>query len=293
MTPLERFQQYLVGELSRSTHTAQAYLRDAQKLLALAKERSLAQLTAQDIRGFVRIMASKGMSARSIARHLSAWRTWYKLLMRDAGFTHNPCLNVRPPKAHKKLPTTLSPDITQHFLDSLPNDEPLAVRDKAMFELAYSSGLRVSELAGIRLTDIRLAEGTLMVTGKGNKSRIVPFGQPCHAAIKAWLAIRPQIADSRTEHVFVARHGKKMTTRAIELRLKAWGIKLGISIPLYPHLMRHSCASHLLQSSQDLRAVQELLGHASIQTTQVYTHLDFQHLAKIYDQAHPRAKSKP
>jgi integrase/recombinase XerC len=293
MTPLARFARYLSSELSRSLHTADAYLRDAEKLLALAQGRDLATLTTQDIRGFVRQLASQGLSARSIARHLSAWRSWYHLLIRDAGFSHNPCVYVRPPKTQKKLPTTLSPDITQHFLESVPETTPLAARDKAIFELAYSSGLRVSELATLCLSDLNLAEGTLTVRGKGDKTRVVPFGQPCQHAINAWLILRVQLAQPDTYTVFVTKQGKKMTTRAIELRFKQWGIKVGITTPLYPHLMRHSCASHLLQSSQDLRAVQEMLGHASIQTTQVYTHLDYQHLAKIYDQAHPRAKQKP
>ena len=292
MTPLARFAHYLTGELSRSIHTAAAYLRDAKKLLALAQGQDLAHLTPQDIRSFVRKLASQGISARSIARHLSAWRSWYDLLIRDAGFAHNPCIYVRPPKSQKKLPATLSPDVTQHFLETIPKNTPLALRDKAMLELAYSSGLRVSELASLCLSDLNLEEGTLRVMGKGNKPRIVPFGRPCQQAIEAWLTIRGQLAHHETSTVFVTKQGKKMTTRAIELRFKAWGIKTGISTPLYPHLMRHSCASHLLQSSQNLRAVQEILGHASIQTTQIYTHLDYQHLAKIYDQAHPRAKQK-
>jgi integrase/recombinase XerC len=258
--------------------------------LALTKK-ELATLTTHDIRHCVRQLASQGMSARSIARHLSAWRSWYKLLIRDAGFMHNPCLRVRPPKTHTKLPATLSIDSMQYFLDHFPQDTPLAIRDKALFELAYSSGLRVSELAHLRLSDLALSEGMLSVTGKGNKTRVLPLGQPCQNALNAWLTVRQSLAKD-VDTVFIAQHGKKMTTRAIELRLKHWGTKSGISTPLYPHLMRHSCASHLLQSSQDLRAVQEMLGHVNIQSTQIYTHLDYQHLAKIYDQAHPRAKLK-
>jgi integrase/recombinase XerC len=291
MTPLERFSRYLTSELSQSPHTTQAYLRDAEKLLHLAKGQALDQLSPQAIRGFVRTLASQGLSARSIARHLSAWRSWYQLLIRDAGFSTNPCIYVRPPKAPKKLPATLSPDRTQHFLEALPQDTPLAIRDKAMFELAYSSGLRVAELANLQLADLALEEGTLTVTGKGNKTRVVPMGHPCQQAIKMWLMVRSQFTPHE-DYLFITQQGKSLTTRAIELRFKSWGIKLGLSTPLYPHLLRHSCASHLLQSSQDLRAVQEMLGHASIQTTQVYTHLDYQHLAKIYDQAHPRAKQK-
>lgn len=287
-----RFQTYLISELHRSPHTVDAYLRDAKKLLTLAGKQALPDITSQDIRSFIRQLSSQNISARSIGRILSAWRSWYNLLIRDVGFSHNPCTHIRPPKIQKKLPKTLSPDLVQHFLDSFPTDSLLAIRDKAMFELAYSSGLRVSELANLTLTGLALNEGHVMIKGKGNKTRVTPMGKAAQEAISAWLSIRPQKTQSFTDKVFTTQYGKKMSTRNIALRIKTWGIKLGINTSLYPHMMRHSCASHLLQSSQDLRAVQELLGHASIQTTQVYTHLDFQHLAKIYDQAHPRAKQK-
>lgn len=292
MDPFIRFQIYLVSERHRSPHTVTAYLQDANKLLTLAGEQALSDITSQDIRSFIRQLSSQHLSARSIGRILSAWRSWYNLLIRDAGFNHNPCTHIRPPKILKKLPKTLSPDLVQHFLDSFPTDSLLAVRDKAMFELAYSSGLRVSELANLTLTGLALNEGHVIIKGKANKTRVTPMGKAAQEAIRAWLSLRPQKTQSFTDSVFTTQYGKKMSTRNIALRLKAWGIKLGINTSLYPHMMRHSCASHLLQSSQDLRAVQELLGHASIQTTQVYTHLDFQHLAKIYDQAHPRAKQK-
>lgn len=290
MTPLQHFEQYLTSERLSSPHTRAAYLHDAKKLLHFAEGQALSSLSSQDIRGFVRKMASQGMSGRSIARHLSVWRCWYKLLIRDISFTHNPCINIRAPKIQKKLPKTLSPDLVQYFLDHLPEDTTLSLRDKAMFELAYSAGLRVSELANLTLLNLNLNEGTLTITGKGNKTRVVPFGKESQKALNAWLNIRAPLAKDNTLNVFITQHGKKMSTRNIALRIKAWGIKLGVSTPLHPHMMRHSCASHLLQSSQDLRAVQEMLGHASIQTTQIYTHLDYQHLAKIYDQAHPRAK---
>lgn len=292
MQPLERFTQYLASERLSSPHTCTAYLQDAQKLLVLAKGQALSTLTPQDIRGFIRKMASEGLSARSIARLLSVWRSWYKLLIRDAGYVHNPCLGIKAPKMQKKLPATLPVDVVQYFLDTLPEDTFLSLRDKAIFELAYSSGLRVSELANLTLLNLNLAEGTLTITGKGNKTRVVPFGKTSEQVLNSWLSIRTQRAKEQVFHVFINQHGKKMSTRNIALRLKAWGIKLGVSTPLHPHMMRHSCASHLLQSSQDLRAVQEMLGHASIQTTQIYTHLDYQHLAKIYDAAHPRAKQE-
>ena len=290
MQPLERFIQYLSSERLSSPHTCMAYLQDAEKLLTLAKGQDLSTLTSQDIRGFVRRMASEGLSARSIARHLSVWRGWYKLLIRDAGYLHNPCQGIKAPKMQKKLPATLPVDVVQYFLDNLPDDTFLSLRDKAIFELAYSSGLRVSELANLTLLNLNLAEGTLTITGKGNKTRVVPFGETSKQVLKSWLYTRTQRVKEHVIQVFINRHGKKMSTRNIALRLKAWGIKLGVTTPLHPHMMRHSCASHLLQSSQDLRAVQEMLGHASIQTTQIYTHLDYQHLAKIYDAAHPRAK---
>ncbi|WP_081686709.1 tyrosine recombinase XerC [Chitinilyticum litopenaei] len=284
------FFRHLQGERMASAHTLAAYRRDLGYLAELAREQGLATLTPQDIRGMVRQLAARKLSGRSIARILSAWRAFYRLMSRDFQWPLNPVDGVRPPKSPKRLPETLVTDAASGFLDALPDDEPLACRDKAICELAYSSGLRVSELAGLRLADLDLVQGEARVLGKGSKTRLVPVGRAAIEALRRWLLLRPQLAMSNAATVFVSQNGTPLTTRAIQLRLQHWQKVLGLPDPLYPHKLRHSCASHLLQSSGDLRAVQELLGHASIATTQVYTHLDFQHLAKVYDAAHPRAK---
>ncbi|WP_348945282.1 tyrosine recombinase XerC [Chitinibacter sp. FCG-7] len=283
-----RFQQ---GEKMASAHTLSAYQRDLQLLAGLAQARELSSLQPQDIRAFVRQLASKGLSGRSIARTLSAWRVFYRLMIRDFQWAINPVDGIKAPKAAKALPATLNADDAAGFLDNLPDDDALAIRDKAIFELAYSSGLRVSELVGLKLIELDLPQGMASVTGKGNKTRLVPIGRPAQEALRHWLSIRPEWARTQTPTVFVSQKGTAMTTRAVQLRLRHWQQELEIQEPLYPHKLRHSCASHLLQSSGDLRAVQELLGHASIATTQIYTHLDFQHLAQVYDQTHPRAKN--
>ncbi|MDR3409788.1 MAG: tyrosine recombinase XerC [Formivibrio sp.] len=286
------FQRHLIGEGGASAHTLSAYSRDLALLQELAAGRTYATLSPVEIRGFVRKLASRGLSGRSIARVLSAWRAFYRIMARDFSWPTNPVEGVRAPRSGKKLPAAMTTDDIGGFLDNLPDDDVLAVRDKAIFELAYSSGLRVAELTGLPLTSLDLAHGMAMVLGKGGKTRVVPVGQKAIAALEAWLSLRPTLAAETETAVFVGKGGKRLTTRAVELRLSQWRIKLGVAEPLYPHKLRHSCASHLLQSSGDLRAVQELLGHASIATTQIYTHLDFQHLAQIYDQTHPRAKKK-
>ncbi|QLG87815.1 tyrosine recombinase XerC [Chitinibacter bivalviorum] len=285
------FFRYLHGEKLASPHTHLAYVRDLHQLGLLSKQRDLRELIAQDIRSFVRQLASKGTSGRSIARTLSAWRVFYRVMIRDFSWPLNPVEGVKAPKSAKALPSTLNSDNAVGFLENMPDEETIAARDKAIFELAYSSGLRVSELVSLKLIDLDLPHGMASVTGKGNKTRLVPIGHPAQEALRHWLSVRALWARSNTHTVFLSKNGTPLTTRAVQLRLRHWQETLGISEPLYPHKLRHSCASHLLQSSGDLRAVQELLGHASIATTQVYTHLDFQHLAQVYDQAHPRAKS--
>ena len=286
------FQRYLTGEAGASPHTQAAYARDLDLLSALADGRDLQGLLPTDIRGMVRKLAGRGLSGRSIARVLSAWRAFYRIMARDFAWPANPVEGVRPPRSAKKLPAALTTDDAGGFLDNLPDDDPLALRDRAIFELAYSSGLRVAELASLQLGDLDMAQGMATVFGKGGKTRMVPVGRKALAALQRWLAERSLLAQTVETALFVGQGGRRLTTRAIQMRLTQWRLRLGIAEPLYPHKLRHSCASHLLQSSGDLRAVQELLGHASIATTQVYTHLDFQHLAKIYDQAHPRAKKK-
>lgn len=284
------FYRYLSGEKNASAHTHQAYERDLTLLAQLAQGKELTTLSPLMIRGYVRQLASQGLSGRSIARILSAWRAFYRLMCRDFKWPINPVEGVKAPKASKPLPAALNSDDAVGFLENMPDNEPLEARDKAIFELAYSSGLRVSELVGLQLIDLDLHQGMATVTGKGNKTRLVPVGHMAQEAIRRWLLLRPQLAHPNSHTVFVSNKGTPLTTRAVQLRLRQWQTSLGIAEPLYPHKLRHSCASHLLQSSSDLRAVQELLGHASIATTQVYTHLDFQHLAATYDSAHPRAK---
>ena len=286
----QHFQRYLSGEEAASAHTLIAYSRDLALLHDMAAGRDYATLSPVDIRGFVRQLAGRNLSGRSIARVLSAWRAFYRIMVRDKNWPLNPVDGIRPPRWAQKLPAAMTADDAGGFLDNLPQDDPLACRDKAIFELAYSSGLRVAELTGLQLSDLDLTHGLATVFGKGRKARIVPVGKKAIKAIEHWLAYRAILAASEETSVFVGKTGRRLTPRAIQSRLAHWRIALGIAEPLYPHKLRHSCASHLLQSSGDLRAVQELLGHASIATTQVYTHLDFQHLSVIYDQTHPRAK---
>ncbi|PHV12365.1 tyrosine recombinase XerC [Chitinimonas sp. BJB300] len=291
MTPLARFERYLTGEHGSSAATRSAYLADAQLLLDLAGDCPLDRLTARDIRGFVRQMRQRKHDARSIARRLSAWRTWFRLLVRETDFTLNPVASVRAPRAEKKLPRPVSVDAAAGFLDNLSDNDPLALRDRAMYELAYSSGLRVSELVGADLADLH-PDATLRVLGKGGKSRVVPVGRIALAAIANWLPCRTVLLQAGETALFLNRFGHRMTARAVQMRLSNWSDKLGLGDKLHPHRLRHACASHFLQASGDLRATQELLGHASIATTQIYTHLDFNRLSEVYDQSHPRAKVK-
>ncbi len=292
MDALAHYARHLTGEKGASPHTRLAAERDLALLTELAGKAELAGLTPVEIRSFVRQLSARGLSGRSIARVLSTWRSFYRVLCRDASWPMNPVSGVRPPKSPKKLPGALTADDAAGFLDNLPDEDELAIRDRAIFELAYSSGLRVAELVSLKLTDLDLAQGLASVTGKGNKTRIVPVGSVALEALRQWLAQRGNLAQADVATVFVGKTGKSLSTRAVEARLKTWQMRLGLPGNLYPHKLRHSCASHLLQSSGDLRAVQELLGHASIATTQIYTQLDFQHLAKTYDAAHPRARRR-
>jgi integrase/recombinase XerC len=288
---LKQYLGHLAHERRLSANTLMNYERDLESLIALAGETALRKLQVHDIRRFVSQLHSKGLNARSIARTLSAWRGFYRYLARDHGYGDNPCLGIRAPKAVKRLPHALSPDEASRLLD-VPADTLLDVRDKAIFELFYSSGLRLSELTGLAPGDVSRGDGTVRVTGKGSKTRIVPVGRQALEALAAWLALRETIARYDANALFVNRNGRRLTPRSVQLRLKAWALKHGIATNVHPHVLRHSFASHVLQSSSDLRAVQEMLGHASISTTQVYTHLDFQHLSKVYDAAHPRARRK-
>jgi integrase/recombinase XerC len=276
----------------RPAHTRAAYLRDAQVLAVLAGSADLAALSTRELRRFLATLHGRGLSGRSLARMLSSWRSLYRLLQdRDAAVTENPCAGLKAPKAARKLPSALSPDEAVRLVE-IHGDDPLAVRDRALFELAYSSGLRLAELAGLNADRVDLATGEVRVWGKGAKERIVPVGAAALAAVRAWLPVRAGMANADPGALFVGRSGKRITPRSIERRLADWALRQGLSRHVHPHMLRHSFASHLLQSSGDLRAVQEMLGHASIASTQVYTHLDFQYLAKAYDRAHPRARRK-
>ncbi len=288
---LEQYLNYLAHERRLSPHTLGGYGRDIASLIESAGVTPLEKLQIHDIRRFAAQLHGGGLSARSIARLLSAWRGFYRYLARDHGYADNPCLGLRAPKSPKRLPHALSPDEANRLLD-IEAEGTLALRDKAMFELFYSSGLRLSELTGLAPADVSLADGTVRVTGKGSKTRIVPVGRQARVALSAWMATRAQIPGHEADALFINRSGRRLSQRSVQQRLKTWALKQGVSTNVHPHVLRHSFASHVLQSSGDLRAVQEMLGHASISSTQVYTHLDFQHLAKVYDAAHPRAKKK-
>lgn len=288
---LRRFLGHLAHERRLSRHTVENYGRDVAALLALAGDVPLKNLQPHQVRRFVAQLHARGLDGRTLARLLSAWRGFFKYLARDHGFVHNPCLGIRAPRAAKRLPDALSPDEAGRLMEVV-GDDALALRDRAMLELLYSSGLRLSELTALTLEDVNFRDTTVRVTGKGAKTRIVPVGSYALAALRAWLPQRDLLAPAGQKAMFVARSGAPLSPRSVQLRLKRWGMKLGLAGRVHPHALRHSFASHLLQSSGDLRAVQEMLGHASISTTQVYTHLDFQHLAKVYDAAHPRAKRK-
>ncbi len=285
---LDAFERHLAGLPSR---TQEAYRRDVGVLRTLAGQTPLTALSPAALRRFLGALHGRGLSGRSLARMLSGWRCFYRFALEsDRALKNDPCAGLKAPKSARRLPATLSPDEAVRLV-AIEEDDPLAVRDRALFELAYSSGLRVSELAGLDLTAIDLASGEVRVWGKGSKERIVPVGRPARDAIRRWIAVRAGLKAADAQAMFVSRSGRRIAPRAIERRLAAWALKRGLQ-HVHPHMLRHSFASHLLQSSGDLRAVQEMLGHASIASTQVYTHLDFQHLAKAYDQAHPRARKK-
>jgi integrase/recombinase XerC len=275
---------------TRPAHTRDAYLRDAATLVELAGEAPLAGLSAADLRRFLATLHGRGLSGRSLARLLSGWRAFFRFAMdRDDSFKDNPCAGLKAPKSQRRLPSALSPDEAVQLV-AIEGDDALALRDRALLELAYSSGLRIAELSDMNLSMLDLASGEVRVWGKGSKERIVPVGAPACIALAAWIVLRASLPVRDTQALFLSRTGRRLAPRAIQQRLAAWAVKRGLRQHVHPHMLRHSFASHLLQSSGDLRAVQELLGHASIASTQVYAHLDFQHLAKVYDEAHPRAR---
>ena len=288
---LAGFISHLAHERRLSPLTCENYQRDVEGLLVLAQAEPLRQLQIQHMRRFVSQLHGRGLSGKTLARKLSAWRTLYRYLARDHGFTHNPCMGLKSPKHAKKLPPVLSPDRVAHLV--VPNETTsLAIRDAALLELFYSSGLRLAELTGLKINAVDFAQAEVRVTGKGAKTRLVPVGKYALSALQKWLDLRQTFTPAEQQYIFVNSTGRPLTPRAVQLRVGYWAQKLGLGVHVHPHMLRHSFASHLLQSSGDLRAVQEMLGHANITTTQVYTHLDFQHLAQVYDAAHPRAKKK-
>jgi integrase/recombinase XerC len=291
---IERFLSHLRTERRLSIHTSSAYAHDLNEFFKWQDAQGIEhwqQITNHHVRQFAATEHRRGIGPRSIQRRLSTLRSFFKFLIREGQLKNNPALEVRAPKATKKLPTTLDADQMAQLLN-FRADQTLDKRDKAIMELFYSSGLRLSELAGLNLSDLDLADHTVRVLGKGNKTRLVPVGSFALTAIKDWLQERALLVQDETPAVFVSQQGKRLAVRTIQLRVAAWAKQQGLGQHVHPHMFRHSFASHILESSQDLRGVQELLGHANISTTQVYTHLDFQHLAKIYDAAHPRARKK-
>lgn len=292
-TYLQDYLAWLRFEKRYSELTAQSYARDLHYLFELLGEKSLNTLNAAQIRGFIKIMHGKGLSGRSLARLLSAWRGFFNYLIRDCGYTANPCIGIRAPKMNKALPQALSVEQAMRLME-VSHDGLAAIRDQAMLELLYTSGIRLAEMVNLDVTQVlpALTSGEITVTGKGQKQRVVPLGKFAIAALQAWLAVREQLARPDETALFVGARGQRIAHRVVQLRLKQWGITQGITSNVHPHLLRHSFATQVLQSSGDLRAVQEMLGHSSISSTQIYTHLDFQYLSKIYDTAHPRAKRK-
>ncbi|MCC7327576.1 MAG: tyrosine recombinase XerC [Burkholderiales bacterium] len=278
---------------TRPAHTRNAYARDVARLAESAGEAPLEGLTRAQLARLLAGFHGDGLSGRSLARMLSAWRSFYRFLREvDATFVDDPCAGLKAPKSVRRLPSALSPDEAVRLVAIEDRDDRWSLRDRALLELAYSSGLRLSELAGLDVQRIDLATGEVRVWGKGSKERVVPVGAPAREALARWLAQRSTLVDDDERALFISARGRRMAARTIERRLATWAVRQGLDRHVHPHMLRHSFASHLLQSSGDLRAVQEMLGHASIASTQVYTHLDFQALAKVYDMAHPRAKRK-
>lgn len=293
----QAFASFLDGlktERRLSPHTVAAYKRDLAAFASFCEAEgvgSLDQLDSYHIRSFAAASHRHGLSPRSIARRLSAVRSFLRVEVEQGRLKANVALNISAPKPSKRLPGTLDADQVAQLLES-SDDEPLVIRDLAILELFYSSGLRLAELVNLDLDALDFADQTVRVTGKGNKMRILPVGRHALEAIRHWLPVRLGIAGNNESALFVSRKGTRLAARSVQARLDRWARKRSSSRHLHPHLLRHSFASHMLESSGDLRAVQELLGHASISTTQVYTHLDFQHLASSYDKAHPRARKR-
>jgi integrase/recombinase XerC len=291
---VRRWLDHLRFERRLSALTVKNYHRDIEALytfLCNAEIPDWAHVDGGHVRSFAARLHRRGQAPRSIQRRLAALRNLFDYLLREGVVSSNPGVDITAPKAPRRLPETLDADAMGRLLD-VRVDHPIATRDRAIMELFYSSGLRLAELAGLQATDVDLLEGTVRVTGKGAKTRIVPVGEKAREALRDWLKVRPQLEKTPLTAMFISRNGLPLSHRNIQARVAYWAHRLGLPQGVSPHTFRHSFATHLLESSGDLRAVQEMLGHADIGTTQIYTHLDFQHLARIYDQAHPRARKR-
>ena len=291
---IDRFVRHLEFERRLSPLTCKNYRRDLETLAAWCDESGVAgwdDLDSEHVRAYSASCFRKGLSARSIQRRLSASRTFFRYLIREKEVKKNPITSVSAPKGKKRLPGNLDADRMARLLN-IPGDGAIVDRDRAILELLYSSGLRLAELTDLNIGDVDMHDATVRVTGKGNKDRIVPVGRHALKALRQWSITRGDLANADEQAMFVSNRGTRISSRSVQARVKHWAKLQGIDVNVYPHLFRHSFATHVLESSHDLRGVQELLGHANISTTQVYTHLDFQHLAQIYDQTHPRARKK-
>ncbi len=290
----KQFSEHLKYQKQYSPHTLGAYDRDLKQFSQWLKQNDCDDIVKADslhVRNWVSGLHRKGIGGKTLQRKLSSLRSFYQFLIRNHQLKNNPAIDIRAPKTARTLPDTLDVDSLSQLLD-IPPDSILAIRDRAIMELFYSSGLRLSELTNLDLESIDLNENSLRALGKGNKTRVLPIGRKASEAILLWLGKRDTLAKVDEQALFVSNRGKRISKRSVQQRLNFWRKKQGLEQHLHPHKLRHSFASHILESSGDLRAVQELLGHADIGTTQIYTHLDFQHLAKVYDKAHPRARKK-
>ncbi len=292
---IEEFIRKLRTERHYSPRTLEAYQRDLQKLLYFCEQAGIenwAGLEQADIRRYIAGRHRQGISSKTLQRELSASRSFFAWQLKNKNLKHNPAIDVRAPRSGRKLPETLDADQAMQLLETHPQ-ELLMLRDHAILELFYSSGLRLSELAALNRLDLDMQEGMVdVIGGKGAKDRRLPVGKKARFALQRWLDRRAELVSGSQSALFLTRRGTRMGVRNIQLRVKDWARRQGLDRSLHPHMLRHSFASHMLESSHDLRAVQELLGHEDIATTQIYTHLDFQHLAEVYDKAHPRAHKK-
>ncbi|WP_094751302.1 tyrosine recombinase XerC [Psychromonas sp. CD1] len=291
---VDNYLNHIASQRGLSPITIQNYSRNLAefiRLLAPQKIKSWQDLNSDHVRMIIKELHQKGIKSRSIATKISALRSFLEFLVQDEVLTFNPAKGIVTPKLDKPLPKNISVDEVFQLLN-IKEDDPLSLRDQCMMELMYSSGLRLSELVGINLKDLKLRESEVMVLGKGSKQRLLPITKKAVSSLKAWLKVRPDFCSSNEQALFVSKQKKRISARNVQMRMEKWGLQQQLPSHLNPHKLRHSFATHMLESSGNLRAVQSLLGHANLSTTQVYTHLDFQHLAEVYDKAHPRAKRK-